>query len=73
LSKFGNSIPSIKDFKFLKVLGKGGFATVYMVRHNPTGKLYAMKCVKKPLSPQKAEQVQSERNILAQLNNPFIV
>ena len=50
-------IPSIKDFKFLKVLGKGGFATVYMVRHNPTGKLYAMKCVKKPLSAQAAEQV----------------
>ena len=57
LSKLGNSIPSIKDFKFLKVLGKGGFATVYMVRHNPTGKLYAMKCVKKPLSAQAAEQV----------------
>jgi serine/threonine protein kinase len=40
-------MPSFKDFEIIKVLGKGGFATVYMVRKRSTGKLYAMKTVKK--------------------------
>ena len=26
--------PSITDFEFIKTLGKGGFATVYMGRYN---------------------------------------
>jgi serine/threonine protein kinase len=42
-----SKVPSIKDFEFIKVLGKGGFATVYMVRMRSTGRLYAMKTVKK--------------------------
>jgi len=46
----------IEDFDFIKVLGKGGFATVYMgkfktmivlVRKRTSGKLFAMKMVKK--------------------------
>ena len=42
-----NAVPSLRDFEFIKVIGKGGFATVYMVRKRTTGKLYAMKTVKK--------------------------
>jgi hypothetical protein len=30
LCREGKKIPQIQDFDFLKVLGKGGFATVYM-------------------------------------------
>ena len=40
-------VPSLRNFDFVKVLGTGGFATVYMVRKRTTGKLYAMKLVKK--------------------------
>ena len=40
-------VPSLRNFDFIKVLGTGGFATVYMVRKRTTGMLYAMKLVKK--------------------------
>jgi serine/threonine protein kinase len=40
-------VPSLRDFEFIKVLGTGGFATVYMVRKKTTGMLYAMKTVRK--------------------------
>ncbi len=40
-------VPSLRKFDFIKVLGTGGFATVYMVRKRTTGQLYAMKLVKK--------------------------
>ena len=40
-------VPSLRNFDFIKVLGTGGFATVYMVRKRTTGQLYAMKLVKK--------------------------
>ena len=41
------AVPSLRNFDFIKVLGTGGFATVYMVRKRTTGLLYAMKLVKK--------------------------
>ncbi|XP_030623449.1 calcium/calmodulin-dependent protein kinase IGb [Chanos chanos] len=34
-------------FDFMEVLGSGAFSEVYMVRERKTGKLFAMKCVKK--------------------------
>lgn len=30
-------MPSLRNFDFIKVLGTGGFATVYMVRKRTTG------------------------------------
>jgi len=46
-SKSKGLMPSFKDFELIKVLGKGGFATVFMVRKRSNGMLYAMKTVKK--------------------------
>ncbi|KAG5282668.1 hypothetical protein AALO_G00058540 [Alosa alosa] len=34
-------------FDFMEVLGSGAFSEVYMVKEKKTGKLFAMKCVKK--------------------------
>ena len=45
--KTTKQVPSLRSFDFIKVLGTGGFATVYMVRKRTTGVLYAMKLVKK--------------------------
>ena len=45
--KLNKQVPSLRNFDFIKVLGTGGFATVYMVRKKATGMLYAMKLVKK--------------------------
>ena len=70
------AVPSLRDFEFIKVIGKGGFATVYMVRMRTSGKLYAMKTVKKASVRQNENrfaQVLRERNILSQLHHPFLV
>ena len=37
------------DFKIEKVVGKGGFGTVYLVVHKYTEQIYAMKVVTKEL------------------------
>lgn len=69
-------LPTLKDFELIKVLGKGGFATVFMVRKRATGKLYAMKTVKKASVKQnesRFQQVLRERNILARLKSPYLV
>ena len=66
----------MRDFEFIKVIGRGGFATVYMVRMRTSGMLYAMKMVKKASVMQneiRFTQVLRERNILSQLQNPFLV
>lgn len=34
---------SLNDFQFKKCLGQGASASVYLVRHKATGKLYALK------------------------------
>lgn len=62
--KATKQVPSLRCFDFIKVLGTGGFATVYMVRKRTTGMLYAMKLVKKEGVKQdevKFAQVYTER------------
>lgn len=70
---------STKDFRFVKVIGTGGFSTVYLVKHRGTKEFFAMKAVKVP--PMKSakhkqtflQQVKYEKQILMQLKHPFIV
>lgn len=70
---------STKDFEFLRIVGTGGFSKVYLVKHQMTNELFAMKSVKVP--PQKIgkdkatflQQVKYEKQILMQLKHPFIV
>lgn len=59
----------------LKVLGKGGYAKVILVKHVETQKLYAMKILKKKHVEQRKqiEHTITERNILVSLKHPFIV
>lgn len=74
--KNSKAVPTLRNFDFIKVLGTGGFATVYMVRKRTTGMLYAMKMVKKDGVKQdrvRFAQVYTERQILEQLKNPFLV
>ena len=37
----------IDDFSILKVLGQGAFGKVYLVKKKDTGKLFAMKTMRK--------------------------
>eukprot|EP00794_Sanderia_malayensis_P016849 gene16850-18548_t len=67
--------PGIDDFEMLKPISKGAFGHVYLVKRRGTGKLYAMKAMKKSdvLNKNMIEQVVAERDALALSKSPFIV
>lgn len=46
-SKKRDQVTSLDDFTAKKVIGQGSFGKVYMVVHNQTGTLYAMKSIRK--------------------------
>ena len=43
----GDAKISIKDFKFIKCLGNGGFSTVFLVKGNFNNRYYALKLIDK--------------------------
>ena len=65
----------IEDFELLKVLGKGSFGKVFLVRLIPTGKVYAMKVLKKSevMRRKQIEHTKAERRIMGAIDHPFIV
>ena len=56
------------DFKTIKVIGKGAFGEVRLVQKKDTGKIYAMKTLKKSemLRRDQLNHVKSERDVLAE-------
>jgi serine/threonine protein kinase len=66
---------SIKDFQSLKVLGKGNYGKVMLVRHKESQRLFAMKVFKKA-HLQSKNQIQhtiTERRVLELVDHPFVV
>lgn len=57
------------------MIGKGTFGKVYLVEHSTTHKLYAMKCIRKDiiLENEQMENIQLEKDILRQIDHPFLV
>ena len=65
---------SIKDFKKEKVIGKGSFGSVYLVRRLEDNKIYALKKVKlQNLSDKEKENALNEVRILASVKSPFVI
>jgi len=57
-----------KDFTIIKKIGEGAFSTVYSVKRNSDGTLYAMKKVKMgKLSAKEKENALNEIRILASI------
>ena len=75
-SKVKSGKISLKNFKFLGILGVGGFSTVYKVRHIMTDKVYAMKVMNKNYIIYKKylHYVVSEFEIMKDLSGfPFVL
>lgn len=66
---------NIDDFTIIKVIGRGSFGKVYMVRKNDSGSYYAMKVLKKEmvLKRNQKSNTKAERHILEALDHPFLV
>jgi serum/glucocorticoid-regulated kinase 1/serum/glucocorticoid-regulated kinase 2 len=72
------------DFHLIKVIGRGTFGKVFMVRKKDTNVIYAMKVLKKEQIASRNLRVKTkgnsylfiiiaEREILEKIKNPFIV
>ena len=65
---------SIHDFKKEKVLGKGSFGSVYLVRRRQDNKIYALKTViLEKLNKKEQENSVNEVRILASINHPNVI
>ena len=66
---------TFSDYEPLKLLGRGSFGEVLLVRLKASKKLYAMKILNKNLLKIKGQQAHTmtERNLMVKINSPFIV
>lgn len=66
---------TVRQFKFIKVIGRGGFGRVWRVRNKLTDKIYAMKVMQKLKVFDKNSMIciSNERKLLSKIKHPFIV
>lgn len=66
---------TIESFELLRVIGKGSFGKVMQVRKKDTGRIYALKTIRKAhiVSRHEVTHTLAERTVLGQVQNPFIV
>src|SRR5256712_12845711 len=60
-------------YRLLRVLGEGGFATVYLGEHVHLGTLAALKLLHLSFSPEDSEAFRKEAQLIARLEHPYIV
>ncbi|KAH7929472.1 kinase-like protein [Leucogyrophana mollusca] len=65
----------LDDFRTVKVIGKGAFGEVRLVQKTDTGKIYAMKTLKKEemLKKDQLAHVRAERDVLAESDSAWVV
>lgn len=66
---------SIESFELLKVLGRGTYGKVQLVKKKDSGKIYAMKSMSKAKLAEndQLEQTLTEKEVLIQTKHPFLV
>jgi len=74
LTHDGSHRVAVEDFDLIKVLGKGSFGKVMLVRRKTTSVLYAMKTLRKAQLIKRNQLVhtKAERNIYQYLKSPFL-
>jgi protein-serine/threonine kinase len=75
LKKLTNNKLTIEDFTIIKVVGKGSYGKVLLVKKNDDENIYAMKVLKKKnmIIKNQVEHIKTERKILELINHPFII
>ncbi|KAG0230363.1 Serine/threonine-protein kinase [Actinomortierella wolfii] len=65
----------LDDFVTVKVIGKGAFGEVRLVQKADTGKIYAMKTLRKAdmFKKDQLAHVRAERDVLAESESPWVV
>ena len=75
IQKITNNKLTINDFSIIKVIGKGSYGKVLLVKKNDDDKVYAMKVLKKKamIKRNQVEHIKAERKIMELVDHPFIV
>ena len=70
-----SDLPKWRDLELRRILGTGTYGRVKLVVHKPTGKTYALKCMRKGLivKEKQVKHVVQEKQILAMVRHPFIL
>mmetsp|Transcript_11615 Transcript_11615/g.23953 ORF Transcript_11615/g.23953 Transcript_11615/m.23953 type:complete len:658 (+) Transcript_11615:124-2097(+) len=70
-----DSPPRLDAFKMIKVIGKGSFGKVFLVKEIKTSKMFALKVLKKDniIKRNQVEHTKTERSVLGYVEHPFIV
>ena len=65
---------SFSEFEPLKVIGKGSFGKVLLVRKKSNNKVYALKMLRKSkiIQLREVEHTNTERKLLTQIVHPFV-
>ncbi|GAB9473062.1 Agc protein kinase, partial [Globisporangium polare] len=65
----------LEDFTLIRVIGKGSFGKVTLVRKKTNSKIFAMKILSKAhlLKRKQVEHTKTERRVLSVASHPFIV
>jgi serine/threonine protein kinase len=68
-------IVNLETFHIIKVIGKGSFGKVFLVRHKANGTLHALKVLKKDFIIRKnqVEHTKTERSVLGYIHHPYVV
>jgi serine/threonine protein kinase len=66
---------SVRDFVYIKKLGKGSFGEVYLCKHVTSGTLYALKVMSKEkvLTQNLIRYATTEKRVMALIQHPFVV
>ncbi|GKY94176.1 hypothetical protein MPSEU_000383600 [Mayamaea pseudoterrestris] len=69
------SAASLDSFKMIRVIGKGSFGKVFLVREHKTNTIYALKVLRKDniIKRNQVEHTKTERSVLGYVQHPFIV
>eukprot|EP00560_Eucampia_antarctica_P001508 CAMPEP_0197842164 /NCGR_PEP_ID=MMETSP1437-20131217/46587_1 /TAXON_ID=49252 ORGANISM="Eucampia antarctica, Strain CCMP1452" /NCGR_SAMPLE_ID=MMETSP1437 /ASSEMBLY_ACC=CAM_ASM_001096 /LENGTH=654 /DNA_ID=CAMNT_0043452013 /DNA_START=454 /DNA_END=2418 /DNA_ORIENTATION=- len=69
------SAPRLDSFKMIKVIGKGSFGKVFLVREIKTSEMFALKVLRKDniIKRNQVEHTRTERSVLGYVRHPFIV
>ena len=66
---------TVNDFTTIKVIGKGSYGKVLLVKKNDDNQIYAMKVLKKKamIKRNQVTHIKAERKIMELIDHPFIV
>jgi len=75
LSSYTNKKLTVNDFSTIRVIGKGSYGKVLLVKKNDDEQIYAMKVLKKKamIKRNQVTHIKAERRIMELIDHPFIV